>query len=256
MHVCRVAAATRSAASTTSKPTNFGQATTVVSREPTKNGNLSEVYDGFDAVLNVRLPRRININGGVNIGRTVTDNCGLTLTNLQFGLPNVPHSEEYCRVEPPWSASTQVKLSGAFPLPYEFQVGGDVPGPARAFRIRTGRTWLRPNPATTGLSTATFTNAQVVGSLGRQLSAGANATVTVPLIAPATQYEGRIRQLDFRFSRSFRVGKTRIEPQFDIYNALNASPVLAVNTNYGAAFLRPTQILAGRLLKFGFQLSF
>jgi hypothetical protein len=80
--------------------------------------------------------------------------------------------------------------------------------------------------------------------------------VAVPLIAPATQYEGRIRQLDFRLSRMFRVRNTRVEPQFDIYNALNASPVLAVNTNYGAAFLRPTQILAGRLLKFGFQVTF
>ncbi len=75
-------------------------------------------------------------------------------------------------------------------------------------------------------------------------------------MAPATAYEDRIRQLDFRFSRSFQIRKTRLEPQFDIYNALNASPVLAVNTNYGAAFLRPTQILGGRLLKFGFQMTF
>ena len=69
-------------------------------------------------------------------------------------------------------------------------------------------------------------------------------------------YEDRIRQVDFRFSRTFRVGKARIEPEFDIYNAMNASPVLAVNPNFGAAFLRPTQILSGRLMKFGFQTSF
>ena len=58
------------------------------------------------------------------------------------------------------------------------------------------------------------------------------------------------RALLHRDPRSADDEITRIEPQFDIYNALNASPVLAVNTNYGAAFLRPTQILAGRLLKF------
>ena len=69
-------------------------------------------------------------------------------------------------------------------------------------------------------------------------------------------YEKRIRQLDFRFSRSFRARKARIEPEFDIYNFLNSSPVLAVNTTYGAAFLRPTQILGGRLMKFGLQVTF
>ncbi len=231
----------------------FGQTSTVVSRAPTEDGNVSEIYNGFDVVMNIRLARRVNINGGVNSGRTITDNCGLALTNLQFGLPNVPHTEEYCRVVPPWSASTQFKFSGAFPLPYDFQVAGtfqDLPGITDS-ALSTSATAL----SAAGLATAPFTNAQIVG-LGRQLAAGPNATVTVPLIAPSTQFEDRIRQLDFRFSRSFRVGNKRVEPQFDIYNALNASPILAVNTNYGAAFLRPTQILSGRLLKLGFQMNF
>ena len=236
------------------KPAKFGQSRTLTSVAPTKGGNVSEVYNGFDVVLNVRLPRRININGGFNTGRTVTDNCGLTLTNLQYGLPNVPHTEKFCHVTPPWSASTQVKFSGAFPLPYDFQMAAtfqDLPGISQSSWANTAT-----NLSTSGLSVGTFTSAQVASSLGRPLSAGANATVQVPLIAPATVYEDRIRQLDFRFSRSFRYRNMRVEPQFDIYNALNASPVLALNTTFGAAFLRPTQILGGRLLKFGFQMTF
>lgn len=236
------------------KPAKFGASSIVTSVAPTKDGNVSEVYNGFDVVLNVRLPRRINVNGGFNIGRTITDNCGLTLTNLQYGLANVPHTQEYCHVSPPWSASTQVKLSGAFPLPYEFQMATtfqDLPGIPQSNWANTATAL-----ATTGLSIGTFTSAQVAQSLNRPLAAGANATVQVPLIAPATAYEGRIRQLDFRFSRNFRYRGTRIEPQFDIYNAFNASPVLALNTNFGAAFLRPTQILGGRLLKLGFQVNF
>jgi len=235
-------------------PAKFGQSSTVTSVAPTKNGNVSEVYNGFDVVLNIRLPRRINVNGGINTGRTVTDNCGLTLTNLQYGLANVPHTEEYCHVTPPWSASTQVKFSGAFPLPYDFQLAAtfqDLPGIPQSNWANTAT-----NLAVTGLSVGTFTSAQVAPSLGRPLAAGANATVQVPLIAPATAYEDRIRQVDFRFSRSFRIRSARVEPQFDIYNAFNASPVLAVNTNYGAAFLRPTQILGGRLMKFGIQATF
>ena len=89
------------------------------------------------------------------------------------------------------------------------------------------------------------------------MSAGPNATVSnIPLIAPSTLFEDRIQQVDFRFSRLFRIGGTRVEPQFDIYNALNASPILSVNNTYGAAWRTPTQILSGRLLKFGFQMTF
>jgi len=88
------------------------------------------------------------------------------------------------------------------------------------------------------------------------LSAGPNGTVSIPLIAPSTLFEDRIQQLDFRFSRTFRIAGKRVEPQFDIYNVLNASPILSVNNTYGSAWRTPTQILAGRLLKFGFQMTF
>jgi hypothetical protein len=225
-------------------PAKFGQSTTVVSRAPTEGGNQTEVYNGFDAVLNIRLSRRININGGVNTGQTVTNNCGLAQDNLQFAintaLPSTPHTKEYCDVVPPWSASTQVKLSGAFPLPYDFQVA----------------TTYQNLPGIPYSATATFTNAQVVPSLIRNLSAGPNATVSIPLIAPSTLFEGRIQQLDFRFSRTFRLAGKRIEPEFDIYNALNASPILSVNNTYGPLWRTPTQILSGRLLKLGFQMTF
>jgi hypothetical protein len=223
----------------------FGQTTTVVSRAPTENGNQTEVYNGFDVVMNIRLPRRININGGVNTGRTVTDTCGLAKDNLQFSisaaLPNSPRTEEYCRIVPPWTASTQVKFSGAFPLPYDFQVA----------------TTFQNLPGIQYLANATFTNADIFPSLQRNLSSGVGGTVSgVPLIAPGTAYEDRIQQVDFRFSRTFRIAGKRVEPEFDIYNAFNASPILSVNNTFGPAWLTPTQILSGRLLKLGFQLSF
>ena len=226
----------------------FGLSTNVVSRAPTENGNQTEVYNGFDVVLNVRLPRRINISGGLNTGRTVTDICGLALTNQQFTLtnaqyantPSTPHTEEHCKIVPPWSASTQVKFSGAFPLPYDFQVA----------------TTFQNLPGIPYTANATFTNAQIAGSLGRDLSSGPNGTVSIPLIAASTLYEDRIQQVDFRFSRTFRYRNTRIEPQFDVYNAFNASPILAVNNTYGPLWRTPTQILAGRLLKFGAQVTF
>ena len=88
------------------------------------------------------------------------------------------------------------------------------------------------------------------------VNAKEDGTVTVDLIPPQTQFEDRIQQLDLRFARTFRFSGRRVEPEFDIYNALNASPILSVNNSYSAAWRTPTQILSGRLLKFGLKVSF
>jgi hypothetical protein len=104
-------------------------------------------------------------------------------------------------------------------------------------------------------------NAEIRSSLGRNLgqcgtSLVCNGTATIELIEPNTLFEDRIRQVDFRISKSFKVGPTRLQGQFDIFNAFNASPILAENTRYGASWMQPTQILGARLFKFGAQLNF
>jgi outer membrane receptor protein involved in Fe transport len=53
-----------------------------------------------------------------------------------------------------------------------------------------------------------------------------------------------------------KVGRVRLNPSLDLYNLLNASPILGVNTRYGPSWLTPTQILPGRLFKFGAQVTF
>ena len=42
----------------------------------------------------------------------------------------------------------------------------------------------------------------------------------------------------------------------DIYNALNANPVVSFNTTYGPTWLTPTQILVGRFVKVGARFEF
>ena len=43
---------------------------------------------------------------------------------------------------------------------------------------------------------------------------------------------------------------------FDIYNIFNESAILAETAVYGATWLQPSQILGGRLLKFGMQIDY
>jgi hypothetical protein len=171
------------------------------------------------------------IGGGLSTGRVTTDNCGVLMDS--------PDSR-FCHNVQPFEGATQVKFSGAYPLPLDFQVSAtyqDLPGIPVA-------------------ASYTASNASIAPSLGRNLSAGANANATITLIEPNTVFEGRIRQLDVRLSRTFTAGRAKVATSLDLFNALNASPILSINTTYGGKWLAPNQILAGRTMKVGATLSF
>jgi len=96
-------------------------------------------------------------------------------------------------------------------------------------------------------------SAVVAQSLGRPLSGGA-ANATVNLIRPGTMYGDRLNQVDLRFSKMLRF-RTRTALNFDLYNALNASPVTTASSAY-ATFLQPQQILGSRFGKISVQFNF
>ena len=71
------------------------------------------------------------------------------------------------------------------------------------------------------------TNAQIQPSLGRPLSGGA-ANATINLVEPGTLFGDRLTQVDLRFSKPIRFGARRLSVNLDIYNALNANPIIQV----------------------------
>jgi len=166
--------------------------------------------------------------------------------------PSVPaftdttiNGRRICRAVTPWSANLQVKANGSYPLPYDIVVSGaiqNVAGP---------------------LVTASYAtpNAMIAPSLGRNLAACGSripctSTVNIPLIAPQTMFEDRRTQIDLRLTKFVRIPRGRVQLNFDVYNALNASNVLTINTNYGPSWLQPTSFLPGRLFELSGQLSF
>ena len=184
------------------------------------------------------------MSGGVTMGRSGTDNCALTgdLSLSYAGSATgvtAPRMTDFCDVAPPMQPN--VKFATVYPIPFwELQFSGTLQS--------------TPGPEITASYAAT--NAEIAPSLGRDLSAGRNATVLVDLVPKGTMYGNRINQVDLRLAKTFRMGSRRVQGMFDLYNAFNARPFLTMQNRFGPAWQTPTSVLIGRLAKFGVQVDF
>jgi hypothetical protein len=240
------------------KPGAFGRVDNVVTQH-THYGKQKEVFNGVDVGLEARMARGARFQAGVSVGRTTTDTCDFN--NLPQVLPNsiggtavsttvvTPRTSDFCHISRPWTAATGLNLVAIYPLPWDFQFSAlyfDKPGiPIVASRA--------------------YTNAEIRQSLNRDLgqcrgAATCNASVVINVTPDSSVFEKRLRQVDIRFSRGFRVGKIRARANGDLYNLFNASNVLNMTTRYsgttGGQWLRPLQILGGRMFKFSAQVDF
>jgi Carboxypeptidase regulatory-like domain/TonB dependent receptor len=249
------------------KPAKFGLVDNLVT-QVSHYGHLSDVFDGFDVIYNLRFGRGGNFQGTFSTGREVVDNCLVinSPSSLQAGLPptgggntnllpptNPPADNRpgFCHVSQPWSGGTGFGFGAIYPLPAGMQISGiyqNKPGfPIRASYV--------------------VSDAEVSRSLGRHLStcpsqtaATCSQTATIDLIPNNTLYGERIKELDVRFSRIFRLGEMRkVQANFDVYNIFNNSTVLNEQTRYSAQnnpWRNVIQIMGGRLVKLGAQLNF
>jgi hypothetical protein len=227
-------------------PSKFGQLQNLVTTAATY-GKVTDHWQGLDFTVNARVAKTV-VQGGVSTGKETSDNCAVfsqVPENGALGLGGTavagPLAGPYCHEATPWL--TQVKLQGSYMFPWSIQA-------AAVFQSIPGQQIL---------ATYVATNAQIAPSLGRNLSAGANATASINLIAPGTDFGPRVNQIDARFSRNFKVRMISIKAMADLYNLLNNNVVLLWNNTYGtngSSWLVPSQILGGRMLKLGVQVDF
>ncbi len=222
-------------------PDKVGQVSNLVT-SAANYGEQTEIYNGVDASINARLPHDLTIGGGWNIGNalqtgTTAGGISSASTNNCFVVDS-PQQLFRCKVDVPYQ--NRFKMNTTYRLPwYGVQVAGV----------------FQSNPGPTYNANATFTTAQVQQSLGRPLSGGVR-TVTVNLVGPFSQFGPRINQFDVRASKIASFGKRKLQANIDLYNVLNKSSVVNFNSTFGAAWLQPTQILDGRLVKFSLQVDF
>ena len=244
------------------KPAKFGQFD-FLRTQASHYGDMSEVFDGID-ITSVARFGKAQFQGGVATGRTVTDNCGLTIDSPSTATAGTPAGAAlalsvvdmrpgFCKVSRPWSSSTQVKFNIVYALPWDFQASSiyqNIPGvPIRATYVAS--------------------DAEIFPSLGRHLASCPSQTAAtcnqnypaIDLIPPFSQYGDRIQQVDLRLTRNFPLaGSRKLQGNFDIYNILNASTAQNEQATYrvGPAnqWRNPIQIMGGRLIKFSAQLTF
>jgi hypothetical protein len=192
-------------------------------------GSRKETYNGIDASVNIRLPHRVLLSGGLSSGT----NSGAVNSSEACFVVDSPQSMRFCKVDYPWL--TGFKMLGTVELPWDVNAAAT----------------FQTSPGAERQANYSVTNAVVQG-LGRNLT----FTSSVPLIQPGTVFDERLYQLDIRLAKSIHLQRLRVRLILDIANALNANPVLVRNNAYGANWLVPTYILPGRLIKPTVQIDF
>ena len=79
--------------------------------------------------------------------------------------------------------------------------------------------------------------------------------LVLQLTPPGVRYWDRRTQLDLGVRKTFTVGRLQLTGQFDLFNALNAAPVLDEIDQFGPTLGLPLRILTGRLPRVAAQLK-
>ena len=217
-------------------------------------GDPKDYFNGVDVGVNAKFGKGILINGGVSVGREVFDFCYVNerpdltpqgFPNNAFSAARYPRNSDFCKTVPNWwdGIGSQVKAQVVYPLPYDFLLSA-------SFKNLPGI----PVTAANVVSTATL-----APILGRNSTAAGVATHNVipgQGLVSATVFDERLNQTDVRLMKNIKIGKGKIQAVLDLYNVMNSRVPQGIVTTYGAAFMRPTALLGGRLWKFGAQFDF
>jgi hypothetical protein len=227
-------------------PSKSGQVNTL-STLADKYGKEYQYFNGLDITVSLR-QGGLTLQGGTSTGQNVADACEVrdslheVNTGIGAGLvgSTVSTTSPYCHVA--YGVLTQLRGLGSYVIP---KIDAQV---SAVFQSKPGQL-LAANYAMPASQVAQF--------LGRAPS-GNVTNVTINLIEPGSQYGDRINQLDFRIAKNFKFGSTRSMVSADLYNVMNANPVISYNNSFtpNGPWLQPNSILTGRLVRISVDFNF
>src|SRR5207248_292305 len=182
------------------KPQLFGQGVLKVTNAA-QFGKQQRYWDGFTFAANGRLPRGVQLGGGVDLGRQVDDHCyTVSIPNQPYDINNIPLNggasgvgglNPFCRIITGWADNLDARFRGSFPL---------RAGLNASFIYRN-----TPGAVENGLLTVTSSQVAFVNPTRTAL----NAATTVVLFTPNSIFGPRFNQLDLALNKTWNLGLAR-----------------------------------------------
>ena len=233
------------------QPQYFGQGTLRVTNAKEfvgKNGNTQlpqRYWDGFWVGANGRLPKSVNVGGGIDFGKQVDDHC------FTVDAPNQPRDvtgssgaltwngflqsgNGMCHVETTWMDNLDFRFHGSVPIKGGFNgsfIFRNTPGAKQDASLTVAAT----------SANISFVNGRAASTL--------TTPQTVSIRTPNSEFGARFNQLDLAINKTVGLGWGKLRLAFDLYNALNSNSIQNVTTTYGTRWLRPTTFLDPRLAR-------
>jgi hypothetical protein len=205
-------------------------------------GDWSRVSHSVNLNVTSRMRNGLVLQGGFNTGVSTSDYCDVRAAIPEWIVPLAQSpTNPWCDTSTGWV--TRATALGSYTVPkIEVQVSGT----------------LRSDPGGQLAANYTAPNSAAVG-LNRPFAGVGGQTITVNLIEPGTLYGERVNQVDMRFAKIVKLGRTRTTVGFDVYNIANSAAVLTYNQTFSpttTTWLRPNSVLQARFVKFSAQVDF
>jgi hypothetical protein len=194
-------------------------------------------WNGVDVNVSARLRNGVLLQGGFSTGRSSTNNCDVVAL-VPESLGNTAQSD--CAVTEPFL--TQAKVIAVYTVP---KIAVQIAGTFQSI----------PGSFLSSTFTLTKDNFATNSTLGRTPNATGSQKTGSLLPGDTSLLGDRLNQLDLRFAKILRYGRTRTNLSVDVFNALNADTITAQSSAYETLW-KPTTILQARYVKFSAQFDF
>jgi hypothetical protein len=222
-------------------------------REEDLGATRTSVWDGFEITVNARLRGGLTAQVGTSTGRAKVDTCAVDVLYNQVGAAAITGpNPRGCYNAEPWM--TNVRGLASYTVPKIDVLVSTVIRSQTASEITAN--WQVPNSV-------------IQAAHGGVLPPGATATGTTTIVLTDNEHrvyaDTRRTQVDMRFAKILRFGRTRTDIGVDVNNLFNTGYATAYNTTYiyGTdnaprvnGWATPTNLVAPRFVRLNFTVNF
>jgi hypothetical protein len=210
-------------------------------------------WNGFDITLNARLNGGLTTQLGTSTGRAVVDTCATVtkFNNVANNGTEAGPDPRGCHNIDPWQTTLRGLASYTIPK-VDVLISATLRSQA-ALPLTAG--WQVPNSVI----------AAALGHLPPGASATGNTTIQLTNNSDKLFVDNRRTQVDMRFAKVLRFGRTRSDIGIDLNNLLNTNYATGYNTTYiyntdnsprPSGWGTPTGIYAPRFVRVNFTVNF